>query len=296
MKGMNRWTFACILAVQPWLPLAAGTPSQNPRVLGEVVLHELSIQDGKVAIRVDSGGCTDKAAIRANLRKQKGPADLVPQVVVTFERVRADDCKALLLDGVRLEYDLVRDLGLSGRYTLVVANPVLRHDAVRETEGLALKRALLAATQRAIDLELRGYEARLKTAEAGTGPAGNVALFQNRVAEAKARLAQFQNMPPADYPMPTEEAPRPFDGEGQYGPVVPAQRQTIRVTPEAPCREGSLLGAEGATRSGPFYHVAGGAYERMEPGRTYNVTVYLVYKRDYFGHIPDNYVYIAEVK
>lgn len=39
-----------------------------------------------------------------------------------------------------------------------------------------------------------------------------------------------------------------------------------------------------------------GNEERLKPGRKYELTVYLVYKREYFALIPDYYVHIVDVK
>ncbi|ACD67025.1 hypothetical protein SYO3AOP1_1423 [Sulfurihydrogenibium sp. YO3AOP1] len=53
------------------------------------------------------------------------------------------------------------------------------------------------------------------------------------------------------------------------------------------------------TRSGPFYHVAGirkDILEKMKVGKTYKASLCLVYKREYFGFIPDYYVYLADVE
>ena len=281
-----------------WGPsLLGGAPSRSPRETGEVVLRGVSIQPGRVIVQVDSGGCTDKASIQARVQREAGTAGQPDRVTLTFERIRPDDCKAFLPGGVRLEYDLARDLGLHGRCQVTVANPVETNLAAAVPAKDALKAALLAATRKAIDLELEGYESRLEAARKGLGPASNVARFEGRVAEAKARLERFRNLPVTEYPDPVAVPPaEPFGAEGSYGPVVPAREMAIRVKPTTRYREGSLLEAEGTTRSGPFYHLAGGEYASLVPGHTYEVTVYLVYRREYVSFIPDGYVYVAEVK
>ncbi len=53
------------------------------------------------------------------------------------------------------------------------------------------------------------------------------------------------------------------------------------------------------TRSGPFYHLAGSRQdllEELKPGQTYEVILLLIFKREYFGLIPDYYVYLAGLK
>jgi hypothetical protein len=50
----------------------------------------------------------------------------VPRYRLTIRRVKPDDCKALILEGVLIELDLARDLHISGRRTISVANPVVQ--------------------------------------------------------------------------------------------------------------------------------------------------------------------------
>lgn len=279
------------LAVLLSAPLSAGAFSQSQRELGEVALRELVVKDDKVIIRVDSGGCTDKAAIKANVRKEAGT-----RYVVTFERVRVDDCKAMLFDGVELEYDLSKDLGITGDHTLTVTNRVLSHSTGPAAEESALKRELVASTLKAIDMELRAYEKKLKAAQPG-----NVETLKGRIAEMKAQRETFQKLNPDDYAVETskEEDPGSILGQAGYGPVTPARKRTVTVMVKEAYKEGSFLDAEGTSKSGPFFHVAGIAgndYRLLKPGTRHELTLYLVYKREYFGFIQDHYVYIAEVK
>jgi hypothetical protein len=294
---MKLLTLGFALAVCAW----AGTVSHGPRELGEVVLQEVVVKNEQLIIRVDSGGCTDKSAIKANIRKEEGLTDRSPHYVVTFERVRVDDCKALLLDGALLEYDLPGELGISGLYTLAVTNRVFPRTSDSIAHENALKRQLVSATKSAIGMELSGYEYKLKVAQGGTGPAGNVERFKSRIVELKEQLETYQKGNPFDYPVSTvpDEGPADLFGEAGYGPVKPAQRQTVTVEVTEPLKEGALLQVEGTSKSGPFYHLAGIAenvQERLQPGRKYQVTIYLVYRREYVGLLLDHYVYITEVK
>jgi hypothetical protein len=98
---------------------------EGQRALGPTVVRELAIRDGKLVFRVDSGGCTDAASFAVDVVKDPGMSAAVPHYRLTIRRVRADDCKALLLEGVLIELDLAKDLGLAGQYIVSVENPVL---------------------------------------------------------------------------------------------------------------------------------------------------------------------------
>lgn len=276
--------------------LLAGTISRSPHEVGEVLLREMAIRDGKVILRVDSGGCTDTSSIRPRVRLEPGPAGQIPRYTATFERVRPDDCKAFLLQGVELEYRIVEDLGIRGAHILTLTNPLQPAGSPAASRGSALQDALLASTLQAIQLETKGYEERLKTAEGGTGPAGNVERFKGRLAEMKELLAKFQAMAPGEYPVPAAESPEPLLQEPGYGPVVPAQPRRFRVKVKAPLKVGALLEVPGTSKSGPFFHLAGGDTSHLKPGRTYDVMAYLVYRREYVGLMTDHYVHIGAVK
>jgi hypothetical protein len=283
--------------------LAAGGISHGPRELGTVVLQNLNIKDGKVIIEVATGGCTDKAAIKGNVQGEKGVTERAPHYVVTFERVRVDDCKALPFDGdgVVLEYDLADDLGIAGLYTLSVTNGVFPRSSDSVAEEMVLKRELITTMVHALAMESRAYEEKLKTAKSGVGPASNVAKFTERIAELKTQQESFQKMEPYQFALGTakEESPEAFGGSADYGPVIPCPKKIVQVVVKEACREGSILEVEGMTKSGPFYHLAGMAgndYGPLKPGSHCELTLYLLYKRAYFGPVEDYYVYVADVK
>ena len=98
--------------------------SRSPREPGEALLRELAIRDGKLTFRVDSNGCTDAASFKVRVAKEEGVTAKAAHYRLTIERVRIDECKAMLWDGVVIELDLERDLGLKGTYTVSVTNPV----------------------------------------------------------------------------------------------------------------------------------------------------------------------------
>ena len=108
------------------LPACAQTPpiSRSPRDLGEAVLRDLTIREGRISFRVDSNGCTDAGSFKVRVSKEAGITPNAPHYRLTIQRVRIDECKAMLWDGVVIELDLERDLGLKGAYTVSVSNPV----------------------------------------------------------------------------------------------------------------------------------------------------------------------------
>jgi hypothetical protein len=109
------------------LPVAAQPQRfvEGQREIGPIVVRELAVRDGRLFFRADSGGCTDAASFAVDVVKEPGTAAAVPHYRLTIRRVRADDCKALLLEGIVIELDLAKDLGLAGRFTVSVENPVL---------------------------------------------------------------------------------------------------------------------------------------------------------------------------
>lgn len=277
---------------------AAGPISHGPRELGEEVLSELVLKEGKLIIRVGSGGCTGKSSIRPEVKKV-GELEGVPIHLVTFLRVRIDECKALVDEGALLEYDVAADLGITGLGMLSVANPVLPRTETSIVEEFALRRALKDSTIRAAELEIEGYREREKSAREGIGPAGNAEHFRQRAEDLAATLAALRGAHLNDYPPPVQGVPSPasfLEQDEAHGPLVPARKIALRITPRGPSRPGSLLEAEGSSRSGPFYHAAGGALDALKPGRSYQVTAYLVFRREYVGRMADYYVHVAEVK
>jgi hypothetical protein len=123
---MRRLLILCsVLAAA--LPLGAQPQRfvEGQRDLGPVVVRELAVREGKLVFRVDSGGCTDASSFTVDVAKEAGVLPGVAHYRLTIRRVRADDCKAFLAEGVLVELDLAKDLGLAGRFTVSVENPVL---------------------------------------------------------------------------------------------------------------------------------------------------------------------------
>ena len=119
-----------LLAVSLPLSAQARKVSPGPRELGAAILRDLSIRDGKISFRVDSNGCTDASSFKVRVRREKGITPKAAHYWLTIERVRIDECKAMLWEGVVIEFDFEKDLGLTGAYTLAVDNPVLPKEGV----------------------------------------------------------------------------------------------------------------------------------------------------------------------
>ena len=122
--------FALALSLTAF-PVAAesGEFVSGQRALGPIVISELAVRDGLLVFRADSGGCTDASSFVIDVAPEDRGAGSFPHYRLTIRRVRADDCKALLVDGVRIEIHLEDDLGLSGHFTVTVTNPVLQSPA-----------------------------------------------------------------------------------------------------------------------------------------------------------------------
>lgn len=286
-------------------PLFAQSPaiSHDPRELGLITLTELSIRDGKLVFRAASNGCTDESSFKARIRREAGTVSGVPAYRLAIERVRIDDCKMLVLEGVQIELDLAKDLGITGTYSLSIDNPMAGRPGSPQvrTDQTALRRALLDVVVRSIEMEIDRYTSRLQTARAGTGPKENIEKFSRRIEELQAEKVRFSRMAPEDYPLPNTVEPDAgsvLEQSAGFGPVLPPRQRIVPAVVDSPCADGTLLSGTGASRSGPFYHLAGikgNDYGVLKRGRSYSLTLYLVYRREYFGAIGDYYVYVADV-
>ncbi len=98
--------------------------SRGQRDLGVVVLEDFAVREGKITFTAASGGCTTKADFKVTVKPLKGSPG-PPHYLLTVERTKADDCKALMPEGVTVVFDLEKDLGLKGVYTFAVANPMV---------------------------------------------------------------------------------------------------------------------------------------------------------------------------
>jgi hypothetical protein len=275
--------------------------SRSPRELGTAVLRDLWIRDGKISFRVDSNGCTDAGNFKVRASREEGITPKAAHYRLTIQRVRIDECKAILWEGVEIEMDLAKDLGLTGTYTVSVSNPVLPKEGAPADSGADLQKSLLAATVGAIKLEIEATRQRLKAAE-GTAPKQNVERFRQKIRSLEAEQARFGSLKPAEYPAPLKAPSDPasvLESSSGFGPVLPPVIREVTVRVEGPCAEGALLPVEGASKSGPFYHlagIAGGDYAILKPGKEYRMELCLVYRREYFGLIGDFYAYVLSVR
>ena len=180
---------------------------------------------------------------------------------------------------------------------LLLPAGLLRADA-----GADLQKSLLAATVRAIELEIEATRQKLKTAEEGTGPEENVQRFRQKLRDLEAEQARLARLKPEEYPEPVKGSSDPgsiFESSGGSGPVLPPLLREATVQIDAPCAEGALLPVEGTSKSGPFYHLAGitgDDYGILKPGKKLRLQLCLVYRREYFGLIGDFYVYVLSVR
>ena len=77
------------------------------------------------------------------------------------------------------------------RTTVVVCSLFICAGFLHAGDRLELKKELLKATVRAIELELEATRDRLKTAEGGTGPSENVERFTQKLRSLEAEQARF---------------------------------------------------------------------------------------------------------
>jgi len=83
-----------------------------------------------------------------------------------------------------------------------------------------------------------------------------------------------------------------------FGPIYPCRAKQTEIIVDKKISVGDIVNVKGMTKSGPFYHVAGirrDVLEKIQVGKKYKVSLCLVYKREYFGFIPNYYVYLAEI-
>lgn len=282
--------------------------SHDPREIGLVTLSELSVRDGKLIFRTASNGLTEAGSFAVRVRREAGTVPGVTAYRVAIERVKKDDGKMLLLDGVQIELDLAKDLRISGACSLSFDNPISPKPAMSPAGGgaagadIELQRSLRDSVIRAIGMEMDACASRLKAANSGTGSSGNAAALREKIADLQAEKARFEGMDPRDYPLPAASAPDSgsvLEQATGSGPVLPPRQRVISATVDSPCSDGTLLAGTGASRSGPFYHLAGiggGDYGLLQVGKSYTLTVYAVYRREYFSTIGDFYVFVGQVR
>lgn len=98
--------------------------SLGPGYKGEEILSELLIGKKTLAIKVGSNGCTDKGSYNVDVKKVKGITPIAPHYILTINRIHTDSCKAIVDDGPVIIWDLEKELGVIGPYTVSVQNRV----------------------------------------------------------------------------------------------------------------------------------------------------------------------------
>ncbi len=274
------------------------------------VLHEALLGPGRLSVSVESNGCTSRASFKLE-SSLVGKSDGVAHYILTVLRLTPDDCKMVPTAEV-IVFDLERELGLKGRYTYSLANRVLAGAPRTGTLTMQVNRtspsqgaAASAAGSEDVSPPLSEASGRLRS---GLRQAVIFSLEsemkrydrrkdEKRLSEMREALTRFLALKPEDIPLPEgpEIEPSPA-APGGYGILMPPLVREVEIVPGSPLEPGSVLDIEGMTRSGPFYHLAGAeneALETLKAGGRHRVRLHLVFKREYFGSIPDYYVYIA---
>ncbi|MCX8161352.1 MAG: hypothetical protein N3G18_10575 [Candidatus Saccharicenans sp.] len=306
--------------------MASGLLAQFPdaRRPGEEVLYEALLGARGFLIVAESNGCTQKESFQVDSLKKKNQ-DGSAHYVFTVRRIRPDECKRMP-ERVIISFDIEKDLGIKGQFTYELTNRIFparaeegslysiiekyfsigkeslqreettapvrvepRLAAVLKEElnnlSLAIRSELRKAMIFSIESEIARYRQR-----------GD----QARISELNEQLKKFQAMSDSEFPLPPEEP----EASGQSlltpsGPIIPPQVTEAQVVVSGTLKPGALLEVAGMTKSGPFYHLAGSRGDilnRLKPGQKYTATLCLLYKREYFGQIPNYYVYLAGIK
>ncbi len=267
--------------------------------LGEIVLREINIKEHKLYVRVSSKGCTDKSTLKAEVINSPKRVDKnIPHYEITFLRIVPDYCKASFPEGVIVEYDLRKDFGINTKlpYTLSIKNliyPLLPNEPYFEffpktEEPLpvnTLKEDLIKATIKAIEMEIKRYEK------------SNYSDKKEKISYLQGEFKRFKEMSPDRYEIEGKKEDEPFLNFNKFGPLMPPIEKEIEIIVTEPLKVGDLLHSKGMTKSGPFYHLAGISdkiAKAIEKG-TYKVKIYLIYKREYFGFIPNYYVFLSDL-
>jgi hypothetical protein len=288
-----------------------------PTEEGILVLRSLNIEDHKIKIKVNTNGCTDKNSIKAIIKKSSRIDPKVPDYEITFIREKPDDCKAFIPDGAVIEHDLKRDFNIQMPYTLKIENPVMsftkddpyftigkvketiQEELIKGEQGkfilgaiqemtTEIKQEIKNATIYAIQQEIERYKNR--------GEKEKVKKLENE-------LKEIKQIKDEDFQIPgdsQEDKPNPEDlFTLSFGLIYPCKVIQTEIIADKIISIGDILKVKGMTRSGPFYHVAGikkDLLEKIRPGKTYKANLCLVYKREYFGFIPNYYVYLADIE
>ncbi|MFN3977902.1 hypothetical protein [Sulfurihydrogenibium azorense] len=273
---------------------------------GKLILRSMEIKEHKILIRTNSNGCTDKSSIKISINKITGLVEKnINHYKITFIREKPDYCKAIVKDGTTIEYDIKKDLEIKTElpYTITVENPVYpflpdeacskilpisfeKENSTITDKEFIIKENLLNATIKAIEFEILRYQSfQYNNSE-------------QRLKYLREELLKYKNKKPKDYKLDFSNNEK-ITASFKFGVIEPPiiKEETIKL--EKLIKIGDILEVVGATKSGPFYHVAGISSEVEETLNkdqgVFKAKLYLVYKREYFGFIPNFYVYVAEI-
>jgi hypothetical protein len=284
-----------------------------PTEEGILVLRSLNIEDHKIKIKINTKGCTDKNSIKAVVKKSTRIDPRVPDYEINFIREKPDTCKAFIPDGAVIEYDLKRDFNIQMPYTLKIGNPVMpftkddpyftigkvetiQEEPIEGEQGkfilgaiqemiTEIRRDIKNATIYAIQKETERYKKR--------GEKEKVKKLENE-------LKEIKQIKDEDFQIPENaQEYEPESKDLSFGPIYPCKAIQTEIIAGKRISIGDILNVKGMTRSGPFYHIAGirkDVLEKMKAGKIYKANLCLVYKREYFGFIPDYYIYLADVE
>ena len=286
MRNGRFWTILglamCLLFGTAGAALAAGDLSAEHNLTytladgGYGDQFAITAEGGKVQLTVPfiSGGCI--AINELKILSITAGDDGLRTVNLLWNSDHGAPCKAAIPTRLQAAFELKE----AGRYrvrlweTLTVNSKQFRLTGERELmigaatankslpadDPAAVKTACLAATVRAIELEMKRPQAKPE-----------LERLQRDLAEYRARTAD-------DYTLPEKVVETAWVG--------------------AAAGENAILYVEGMSKSGAWYHLAGlvgGDYGQLKPGVKYTVSYYKVYPRAYW-HMPSAYVCVAEVK
>lgn len=322
---------ALILTAALLSPLTPLLQAQAPdaRRTGEEVLYEALLGARDFLIVVPSNGCTRKESFQLEATRQTNPDGSI-HYILSVKRKTPDECKRMPEREI-IHFNLEKDLRIKGKFTYSLANRIFPAPAkenslytiiekyftvepgsdhispkprpestpARETAfdlaaavkdeieelGLKVRSELKQAMLYALEQEIIRYQKRSD---------------QNKVSELKEQLKNFQAMADSEFPLPLEET-EPTNQSFLHpdGPIIPPQVREARIKVSGRLKQGAILEVAGMTKSGPFYHLAGSRGDilaALKPGQTYDVCLLLIFKREYFGSIPNYYVYLAGLK
>lgn len=88
------------------------------------LLIAFAANDSELTINVRSGGCTEKEDFRIFCVYDETSTGKTRHYVLTIYRIKKDECKAIVRDGLEIKYDLKGDLDLPDIFTYTVTNRI----------------------------------------------------------------------------------------------------------------------------------------------------------------------------